>query len=255
MRRRMSSDPIPNSFLQRYHGDPRLATLRQARLDQRSCTMGAVHGSLATVLIAALLRGEAEQQGQRPQLIVTADPDQIRADLEELGVDAVVLPEIDTHDHHEDLDDHSGLAGRLTALERLRTGAVLVADPRAVEQTLPDPVALAEGGINVRLGDARDLEELAEELVEAGLQLAPLVERPGQLAVRGGILDVFPLSAQHPVRIEFFDTSIDGLRHFDAFSQESTGKIEQATLTVDAGTLRTTTIWQLIGAQPITGAC
>jgi transcription-repair coupling factor (superfamily II helicase) len=103
----------------------------------------------------------------------------------------------------------------------------------------------------VHLGDERDLEELAEELVAAGLQLAPLVERPGQLAVRGGILDVFPLAAQNPVRIEFFDATIDGLRHFDAFSQESTGKISQATLTVDAGTLRTTTVWQLIGPQPI----
>ena len=213
-----------NDLLSRYANDPRFQAICQAWKESQALSMGAVHGSLATVLLASLIRDP--QVSRRPQLIVTADPDQIRADLDELGVDAVVLPEIDTHEHAEDLSDQSGLAGRLHAMERWRQGAVIVADHRAIEQTLPDPVAMQDGGLTVHLGDAIALDDLAEQLQESGVQMAPIVERPGQFALRGGILDVFPTNAQHPVRIEFFDDTIDGLRHFDAFSQESTGKID-----------------------------
>ncbi len=59
-----------------------------------------------------------------------------------------------------------------------------------------------------------------------GYSRQPMVTAPGEFALRGGILDLYPIHMEDPVRIELFDTEVDSIRTFSAENQRSTGKLE-----------------------------
>ncbi len=84
------------------------------------------------------------------------------------------------------------------------------------------------GGVRVlKAGEEEDLPKLTEELVSMGYFRSEEVAAPGDFALRGGILDIFPLTAEDPVRVEFFDTEIDSIRSFDLLSQRSIENIPE----------------------------
>lgn len=78
--------------------------------------------------------------------------------------------------------------------------------------------------------DALALEDLVAHLGRAGYDREDQVEMPGQYAVRGGIVDVFPPEARQPVRIELFGDTVESLREFDASTQRSIGPLERIVL-------------------------
>jgi transcription-repair coupling factor (superfamily II helicase) len=71
------------------------------------------------------------------------------------------------------------------------------------------------------------LDNLIEQLVEFGYKRFDIVGERGEFSVKGGIIDIFPLNYDHPVRIEMFGDDIESIRSFDAYSQRSISKIEQ----------------------------
>ena len=71
------------------------------------------------------------------------------------------------------------------------------------------------------VADTLDMEEAKEELVRMGYERNYQVEGAGQFAIRGGILDIFPLTEENPYRIELWGDEIDSIRSFDAESQRS----------------------------------
>lgn len=81
--------------------------------------------------------------------------------------------------------------------------------------------------LTCKIGDTVDLEQFISALIKIGYEREEQVEGPGQFAVRGGILDVFPIQLQSPVRIELFDIEIDSIRIFDPENQRSIESINQ----------------------------
>ncbi|MFW5899214.1 MAG: transcription-repair coupling factor, partial [Jiangellaceae bacterium] len=75
--------------------------------------------------------------------------------------------------------------------------------------------------VRVRAGDEIDLEDLVERLAGAAYTRVDLVERRGEFAVRGGIVDVFPPTEEHPLRVEFWGDEIDEIRYFAVADQRS----------------------------------
>ncbi len=75
--------------------------------------------------------------------------------------------------------------------------------------------------IVLKAGDTLEMDQAVLHLVEMGYEREEQVEGPGQFAVRGGILDIFPVQLEKPVRIELFDIEIDSIRIFDTDSQRS----------------------------------
>jgi transcription-repair coupling factor (superfamily II helicase) len=73
-------------------------------------------------------------------------------------------------------------------------------------------------------------DALAERLVEWGYHRVPLVQDPGDLALRGGILDVFPAGHERPIRLEFVGDAVESLREFDPSSQRSLDRVEEVLL-------------------------
>lgn len=84
-----------------------------------------------------------------------------------------------------------------------------------------------EKAIVIQEGDVLDLEEIQQQLVELGYENVPQVEREGEFSVRGGILDIFPLTEESPCRIDMWDDEVDTIRSIDVVSQRSVEQLER----------------------------
>lgn len=128
---------------------------------------------------------------------------------------------------HERLSPRADTVGRrLAVLRRLTSGTpprVLVAPVRSLLQPQVKGLA-AMRPVTVQVGEERDLTSLLQDLVGAAYNRVDLVERRGEFAVRGGIVDVFPPTADHPVRIDFFGDEVTEIRPFAVADQRSTGE-------------------------------
>lgn len=132
---------------------------------------------------------------------------------------------------HERLSPRADTVGRRLAVLRRLAGkdaagvpAVVVAPVRSVLQ--PQVVGLSEMvPVTIKAGESYDLTTLLNDLVAAAYNRVDLVERRGEFAVRGGIVDVFPPTAEHPVRIDFFGDEIEEIRSFQVADQRSTDEL------------------------------
>jgi transcription-repair coupling factor (superfamily II helicase) len=137
---------------------------------------------------------------------------------------------------HERLSPRSDTVGRrLAVLRRLahpgELGAedgpvrVVVAPVRAVLQPLVKGLGDLEP-VRLRPGDEADLDDVVERLAGAAYTRTDMVERRGEFAVRGGILDVFPPTVDHPLRVEFFGDTVEEVRSFSVADQRSLEVVE-----------------------------
>jgi len=102
---------------------------------------------------------------------------------------------------------------------------VVVAPVRAVLQPIVAGLGDLEP-VRLRAGDEADPDDVIARLVDIGYARVEMVSRRGELAVRGGLLDVFPPTEEHPVRIEFFGDTVEEIRAFKVADQRSTGVAE-----------------------------
>ncbi|MEY4070554.1 MAG: hypothetical protein RL721_1168 [Candidatus Eisenbacteria bacterium] len=121
-------------------------------------------------------------------------------------------------------------AERLETLARLASGerGVLLTTVRGVLQRIPRPARLADARLDLRTGADADPARLLERLVYLGYERFPEVEAMGHCARRGGILDVWPVGWNDPLRIEFDGDTIASLRRFDPGTQRSLEKLPDA---------------------------
>jgi len=98
---------------------------------------------------------------------------------------------------------------------------VVVATWTALAARVPSREAVRARSVHLEVGQTIDRDALVETLVAAGYTRMPLVEERGELAVRGGILDLFPPQRAHPLRVELLGDEVDSIREFDAASQRS----------------------------------
>jgi transcription-repair coupling factor (superfamily II helicase) len=128
------------------------------------------------------------------------------------------------------LDPPPHLIGeRARALEVLASGGLVCASAVALAEPVPPPEARAEP-LRVAVGDESGIEVVTEQLALAGYERVERAEERGQIAVRGGILDVFPTTGREPLRIEFFGDEIEQMRAFSPFTQRALHPVEQATI-------------------------
>jgi transcription-repair coupling factor (superfamily II helicase) len=124
------------------------------------------------------------------------------------------------------------LQEEIRALGDLAIGSAttIVIPARALFRRLPAPEDFSRRIRRVRTGDEIDLRELLEHLVEEGYRRVDLVGEVGEVAFRGGILDIHPPNEERPVRVELFGENVESIRHFDPDTQRSADAIEELTL-------------------------
>ncbi|WP_246600961.1 transcription-repair coupling factor [Skermania piniformis] len=167
---------------------------------------------------------------QASVLVVTAsgrEADDLAAEVAALiGAAVAVFPSWETLPHERLSPGADTVGRRMSVLRRLahpEEGAPLRVVVTTV-RSLMQPMAPGLGEvapITIRVGDELDFDELILRLVEFAYTRVDMVGRRGEFAVRGGIVDVFPPTADHPVRIEFWGDEVTELRPFSVADQRS----------------------------------
>jgi len=194
---------------------------------------GQLHGSALPLAIAGFA-------GAQPGLVVVVVPTsaeliQLEADLEFFVGETLTvfsIPDWETlpYDHfspHQDI-----VSQRLKTLYLLPKTArgILLVPAQTLIQKLP-PVQFLEGNALVlKTGQTIEPSDMRSGLVEAGYRAVDQVMEHGEFAVRGSLLDLFPMSSEHPIRIDFLDDEIDSIRGFDPESQRSIATLQSIEL-------------------------
>ena len=187
-------------------------------------------GSADALLLARL--GEREKTAGKPMTVVTADASDAQRLLEEIAFFAPTLrcalfPDwetlpYDTFSPHQDL-----ISERLATLWRIsqrdkETGADVVILPATTAlYRLAPPSFLAGYTFQFKVKQKLDEAKLKSQLTLAGYSHVTQVVSPGEYAVRGGLIDLFPMGSLVPFRVDLFDDEIDSIRTFDPDSQRS----------------------------------
>lgn len=149
------------------------------------------------------------------------------------GIRPVVLPAWDHFSlNNTEVDEIAGQRLRLLkALEQENPPRVIVTTIRALMQPVPDRTQLTANRRALSVGEELDMEEISEWLLSHGYRHVEVVELPGEMARRGGILDVFSPDAENPCRLELFGDEIESMRWFDPGTQRSQGPTEKVEIT------------------------
>jgi transcription-repair coupling factor (superfamily II helicase) len=166
-----------------------------------------------------------------PALVVVPSASRANALHDELAlyledVPLARLPERETLPYELVPDNRAPVADRSHALTLLRSEdrALVVASWAALSEHCAPPAAVT-GGVNVAMGGSQGPGALARALEEEGYIAATVADQPGTFVRRGGIVDVFGVGAEGPVRIEFFGDEVDSIRTVDVASQRSVARI------------------------------
>lgn len=175
---------------------------------------------------------------QRPLVVVTAtgrEADDLTGELAEILGDGVALfPSWETLPHERLSPSADTVGRRLQVLRRLAhpEDPVYPEPLRVVVTTVRSLVQPMAGGLGdiepivLRVGIEHDFDELTTRLVEFAYERVDMVGKRGEFAVRGGILDIFPPTADHPVRVEFWGDEVTELRPFSVADQRSLPEVD-----------------------------
>ncbi|TAF06375.1 MAG: transcription-repair coupling factor [Oscillatoriales cyanobacterium] len=192
-------------------------------------------------LVASAL---AQQEGQS-LLVVTATLEEAGrwvASLEAMGWQTVhFYPTSEASPYELSYSDESEMTwGQMQVLADLvqqpeittnSKPMAIVATARALQCHLPPPAAFAPYCLTLARGMVQDSKILDRQLVSMGYDRVALVEMEGQWSRRGDIVDVFPVAAELPVRLEWFGDDLEQIREFDPSSQRSLDRIDRLVLT------------------------
>ena len=119
--------------------------------------------------------------------------------------------------------DNANVVSRAEVLEKVAKGknAWIVTYPKALFEKIPSRKTLSKSTLKVQQGKTYSIDFINELLLEEGFDRVDFVYEPGQFSIRGGIVDVFSFSNDHPFRIEFFGDEVESIRTFDASTQLS----------------------------------
>ena len=212
--------------------DPEYGALLQAVTQNR---LPVVCTGLSAVHKAALVAALSAHTGRKIALIThtEASANELKDDLTCMGVDSLNFPSRDycigpLAGYSKEYEQK-----RIDTLSKLLGGdfaVVTVSLDAAVQLTVP-PEILQNASFTLHAGDTVDLSELLGRLVLAGYAREELCSAKGQFSVRGGILDLFPVSSENPVRIELWGDEIDSIGYFDAETQRRIEDIESISVT------------------------
>ncbi len=173
------------------------------------------------------------QISNRPVLVVTdglKSQETFFNDLQTFLPEAQFYPAWETLPHEDKLQHADTIADRLKALAQL-DAPVTVASVQALMQRTFSGGQLTELKLSLTLGQRLDLQDFSDRLTALGYQPEFQVNERGDMAVRGGIVDFFPLDRDLPVRVELAGDEIESIRSFDPVSQQSKDKLESLIVT------------------------
>ncbi len=173
----------------------------------------------------------------KPAVIITPNQHSLNLWHEDLKVllsdmPVKILPELDFLEFDAAAKSLNLYAERIRILDMLerREKTVIIATAAAIVNPVVPPETFQKFRFTVKVDDTLEREEFVSKLTDFGYQRSSEVESVGYFAVRGGIVDVFPINCNAPIRIEFFDNLIETMRIFDIDSKRSSQNTKEITI-------------------------
>lgn len=185
----------------------------------------------------ALLLAELQRKLQRPLLLIVAasrDIEEWQREWQFFAPDLaspLVFPDREVLPYDRLQPPAEISTARLASLAAMpQWRGLILAPAAAVLQRLPPPEYLTRHALWLQRGNPLHLEEFRQRLIDAGYHTVSEVSEAGEIAWRGGIIDIFPSGSPLPYRIELFGDEIDSIRAFDPETQRSLDKVERVEL-------------------------
>ena len=237
-----------DELIQFYRADAR-AQLLQRTWDNESskAELKGIVGSATPLLAASLFSsaGDPAALANQPSHLFVLDDKETAAyflnDLEQLlGKSHRILffPRSARVPYQEEVTENANIAMRAEVLNEINRdgkGLAIVTFGEALAEQVISQKELSEQTFSLALGEKYTMDFLDEVFIEYGFNKVDFVYEPGQYAVRGGIVDVFSFSFDHPYRIEFFGDEVESIRKFDPTNQLSINKMTRAVVVPNIG--------------------
>jgi len=199
---------------------------------QHALRLSSVAGGARSLFTAMLLKE------QKCPLILVCDTfenaEQILQDLKFFlpASDINFFPHWDTIPYDNQSPDKEVLATRFQTLADIlsQQARVIVTTPNALMQYIIPPQVFLKQCLQLMQGELYPREQLIEQLVRMGFARVEMVEEKGEFSLRGEILDIYPVNASSPLRLDFFDDELESLSLFDVETQRSSKKVKEISL-------------------------
>ena len=236
----------PADLLQFYVRDPRNGALREALdVPAQKVELHGMVGSAVPLSAAGFLAHEDEAGKRRHHLFVLDDKEQAAYFMNDLqamvGEERPILfyPRSARVPYAEEgRVENANVAMRAEVLNEInggRDGLCIVTFPEALAEQVITRQELSNQTFTLSLGESYTMDFLDEVLLAYEFEKVDFVYEPGQYSMRGGIVDIFSFSFDHPYRIEFFGDDVDSIRKFDPTTQLSVAKMTRATIVPNVG--------------------
>ena len=203
--------------------------IQKAPISSRSLLTGVNDGAFCAIVLQIL------KKLNKPLILVEETEDKaqrLQSELSNLLNDEIVhiFPIDSTIATQGAIASPDELSQRLSALNFLQSKrpGIVITVPQGLQYELSDPKLFSQSEKIFAPEKEYDLQQLTDWLLKTGYQREGLVARPGEFALRGDILDVYPLDRENPLRIEFFGDEVDTVKEFDPATQRSLEEVEQA---------------------------
>ncbi|MBQ1604963.1 MAG: transcription-repair coupling factor [Lachnospiraceae bacterium] len=169
------------------------------------------------------------------KLIITYDENRAKNLMESYAFfdeNVYYYPPRDLLFYQSDIHSNALTRDRIEVVRALLEGGsvTVVTTIDALMNKLPPMDTYKRGVFSITIEDEINVDEIRKKLVMLGYEAVSQVEHPGEFAVRGGIIDIYSLTEENPVRVELWGDEVDSLRFFDPMTQKSVEEIKQVTI-------------------------
>jgi transcription-repair coupling factor (superfamily II helicase) len=224
------------AFISLYQSDPIFQTLAHEILstEKEKYQIKGLAGSLDMVIFSALYSSKGGFH-----LIIAQDKEEaayLNTDIQNLldTEEHMIFPSSFKRPYHYDEVDNANVLMRAEILNHVLESkgkpGIIITYPEALYERVINKRSLIENTFSARVGEAVDMEFVSEILSSYDFERTDFVYEPGQYAIRGGILDVFSFSNEHPYRLELFGKEIESIRTFDPETQLSIASVDKISL-------------------------
>ncbi|SCY20700.1 transcription-repair coupling factor (superfamily II helicase) [Flavobacterium caeni] len=217
-----------------YDDSPKVAQIGDSlKLHGAKLHVDGLIGSSLSFVVQALFK-----KSEHPFLLVLDDKEEAAYHLNDLEQmvgeqDVLFYPGSYRRPYQIEETDNANVLLRAEVLNRInsrRKPAVIVTYPEAIFEKVVTRKDLEKNTLKIAVGDQMSIDFINEVLFEYEFKRVDFISEPGEFSVRGGIIDVFSFSNDHPYRIEFFGNEVDSIRSFDVETQLSIEKQKKITI-------------------------
>ena len=228
-----------SEFRALYENDDRVsAALEKLRPSGSKVHLKGLVGSASSIVI-----GSAISKLSGTHVVILNDKEEaayLANDLENLYPDGRILffPRSARVPYTNEAVENANISMRaevLNEINKQHDQLVIVTFPEALAERVATKKQLTKNTFDIKIGDTFDMDFLDEAFHEFGFVKVDYVFEPGQYSIRGGIVDVFSFSFDHPYRIEFFGDEVESIRKFEPDTQLSVAKMTKATIIPSLG--------------------